>query len=306
MFSLSNRRFGVELEYNAFDGESRSKSVNGLPEGIYDIANYLAKGIGKTVEVNKWSYTNNNSKWVLKPDSSCGIEVCSPPLRSAGGCNQLREAIQQINTCEKVNADERCSMHVHIEIEDLNLSELAYLIEKWVNFEPFFFLLTNDLRWLNQYCVPLGFAHQFASNEPLSLQTIIDKLAEYKYYVINLYHYVKNRKKTIEFRCMGNEGCLNSDDAINWIKLLICFVDRCKNNKQLSPLNFEYKSVSEALNFLQLHKFFNDDEVIMWVISKLSLVLDQNFYDCFQWDSIIKVMKKDILATIENLEKNLL
>jgi hypothetical protein len=306
MFSLSNRRFGVELEYNAFDGESRSKSVNGLPEGIYDIANYLAKGIGKTVEVNKWSYTNNNTKWVLKPDSSCGIEVCSPPLRSAGGCNQLREAIQQINTCEKVNADERCSMHVHIEIEDLNLSELAYLIEKWVNFEPFFFLLTNDLRWLNQYCVPLGFAHQFASKEPLSLQTIIDKLSEYKYYVINLYHYVKNRKKTIEFRCMGNEGCLNSDDAINWIKLLICFVDRCKDNKQLNPLNFEYKSVSEALNFLQLHKFFNDDEVIMWVISKLSLVLDQNFYDCFQWDSIIKVMKEDILATIENLEKNLL
>ena len=118
MFSLSNRRFGVELEYNAFDGENRSKSTNDLPEGIYTIANYLSQGIGKNVEVNKWSYTNNNSKWVIKPDSSCGIEVCSPPVRGLDGCNHLRDAIQQINTCEKINADQRCSMHVHVEIED--------------------------------------------------------------------------------------------------------------------------------------------------------------------------------------------
>jgi hypothetical protein len=305
MFSISSRRFGGELEYNAFDGESRSKADNELPAGIYEIANILSKGINENVDVNKWGYTTNNYRWVLKPDSSCGIEVCSPPYRGELGCDKFQNGLQSILNCKSIASDHRCSMHVHIEIEDFNMSEIAHMIQKWVNFEPFFFFMTNPMRWINQYCMPIGFSHQFDFDEPIKLGTMLDKLSEYKYYVINFYHYQKNRRKTIEFRCMGSEACLNIDDAVNWIKILICFVDRCKGINILDPIQMEYKSCIECIKFLNVNEYFLDSSISMWIVSKLNHVLNCDLSAFFQWESLVKFSKEDILSTIEYLEKGL-
>jgi hypothetical protein len=306
MFAKNDRRFGVELEYNAFDRQSRSKSDNELPAGIYDLANSLLKSTNMSVEVNRWGYTNNNERWVLKPDSSCGIEICSPPMRGKKGCLDFYEILKIFVNNSNLESDERCSMHVHFEIEDFSTTEIANLIDKWINCEPLFFLLTASDRWLNQYCIPLGISHNFDNENPLSVFTALDKLSEYKYYAINLYHYVKNRKKTIEFRCMGGDACVIPEDAFNWIKILMCFVERCKGNKLLDPINPEYKSILETINFLNIQEFFDDnDEIILWIISKLSRVLHEDIKDVYYWKSFVNFSRFDILDTIEKLEADL-
>lgn len=306
MFAICERRFGVELEYNAFDNKSRSRTLNDLPDGIYDMALRLQKASNKTVEINKWSYTSNNKNWVLKPDSSCGIEICSPPFRGIYGFEEFYRVLNDFVLAKEIKSDDRCSMHVHIEIEDFKLNNLMFMIEKWINFELFFFMLTGSQRWLNQYCIPLGFNKNFDASKPMTLVELMDKLSDYKYYSINLFHYVKNRKKTIEFRCMGNEACVNPDDAANWCKLLLCFVDRCKEQSQFNPLQIKYVTISEAIKFLDLDNYFQDDSIKFWIISKLNSVInlpkDKSLYF---WNSILEITRKDISDTIENMEKTL-
>lgn len=311
MFAQCSRRFGVELEYNSFDKLSRSKSDNDLPAGIYYLAEKLRQCLNKNVEITKWQYTNNNKNWVLKPDSSCGIEVCSPPYRGQHGFEEFRQVLCNFLSDDKIYADSRCSMHVHVEIEDLTLDQLMNLLQKWINYELMFFLLTNTGRWLNQYCIPIGFCKDFSCDSDYDALTLVGKLSEYKYYSVNLYHYAKNRKKTIEFRCMGHEACMNPEDAANWCKLLLCFVDRCKNNKLLDRVKIEYKKLSDALDFLDLDNYFDDDEVKVWLLSKLNScteLLDntKTSESLYFWDSVLECLQDDIHVCVEKLESSLL
>jgi hypothetical protein len=112
-----SRRFGVELEYNAFDGVSRSRDENDLPLGIYEVGRKLQENLKKCVEITKWQYTNNNNKWHCKPDSSCGIEVCSPPVRGLGGLEKVGNVVDKIAAKGNILSDNRCSLHVHVEIQ---------------------------------------------------------------------------------------------------------------------------------------------------------------------------------------------
>jgi len=306
MFSKSERRFGIELEYNAFDGQSRSKAENELPSGIYELANALVKSTNLSVEINKWSYTNNNDRWVLKPDSSCGIEVCSPPMRGKNGCFNFYETLKSFVNHPDVEADGRCSMHVHIEIEDFAQTEIAYLISKWIQCEPLFFIITDKDRWINQYCIPLGLSHTFDDEEPIQIFSAIEKLSQYKYYAINFYHYIKNRKKTVEFRCMGNDACVIPEDAYNWLKLIICFVDRCKGTSLFDPIRPEYRKISEIVDLLDIVDYFDEDEIIIWLISKLSRVLHDNLQSQHYWQAYVNFSREDIIYTIEKLEAYLL
>lgn len=307
----SPRRFGVEIEYNSFDGQSRSRSDHDLPVGIYDIANCISNTVSDVVEVCKWHYTNNNKRWVIKPDSSCGIEVCSPPLRGLNGILEVVKVIENVSLCKNVFADDRCSFHVHVEIEDFSHDQIMFMFEKYVNCEIFLSMMTNPYRWLNQYCTPIGFCKDFSSDKSYTFDQCLQKLSAYKYYGINLYHYAKNKKKTIEFRSMGNECCMDSDDAKNWCKLLLCFVERCKSfvgNK--SWVNLRYLSVMDALNFLNIIEFFDDDEIIHWLIEKLHNCLDDSCFEIYPeskyyWKTILKLLKNDINTSIEYLEAKL-
>ena len=306
------RRFGVEIEYNSFDNQSRSRAENDLPLGIYDVAHEISLAIRDHVEVNKWHYSNNNSFWEVKPDSSCGMEVCSTPMRGYDGIKKIENVIKQLTSHKLVSADERCSFHVHVEIEDFQHEQILNMVEKWINFELFFLLMNNPTRWLNQYCVPLGFCKDFSSNYEYTFSEILNKLSGYKYYSINLYHYGKNKRKTIEFRCMGNDACFNPDDAVNWCKLLLCFVERCKELKnQNNHVNLQYKTITEAIDFLRLSDFFDEQEILVWIIEKLNFSIENDLLlgypdTKYYWKSILNCLKPNIAKSIEKLESLLL
>ena len=303
----SSRRFGVELEYNALDGESRSRGEGDLPVGIYYLADLVKNACGESVEVSKWQYTNNNDKWHCKPDSSCGIEVCSPPVRGLGGLEKIGNVVDKIAAKGNVFSDNRCSLHVHVEIQDFDSKQLVLLVQKWVACELFYFLLTDSDRWLNQYCVPLGFFCEFDSESRYFSNNLIYKLSESKYFSINLYHYAKNKKKTIEFRIMGGDACLSSTDAINWCQLLLAFVDRCSTFVGLTEASLEYESFIDAIMFLKLDQYFNSNEIILWIIEKLNTVIDKTKSGKYNanipfWGVILASQKTEIESCIFYLE----
>ena len=77
------KKFGIEIEFNSFDNRdflANPLPYGEMPAGINEIAS-LIRSAGMEAEVQNWQYNHNNSKWICKPDSSCGIEVCSPVIK---------------------------------------------------------------------------------------------------------------------------------------------------------------------------------------------------------------------------------
>ena len=183
-YNECSRRIGVEIEYNSTDNESRSRGENDLPVGIYEIAKEVQSQLNESVEVHKWHYTNNNNRWVLKPDSSCGLEICSPPMRGKYGVERVSGVIEHLHSNTDFNSDSRCSFHVHVEIEDFSDSEIMNLLNNWIACELFFFSLCNPSRRINQYCIPIGFCKNFDTEKSYDFETLLGKLSEYKYYIM--------------------------------------------------------------------------------------------------------------------------
>lgn len=304
MFSFCSRRMGVELEYNSFDRQSRSNSENNLPNGIYVFGDIIKNTLGKSVDINKWHQTNNNDNWIVKPDSSCGLEVCSPPEQPYHALMEIRKVIEGLLSNKSITADDRCSLHLHVEIEDFDENDLCFLVEKWIQYEHFFFFLTKKNRWLNRYCKPLGFYYEFDSASKITIKKCMEILSENKYFAINFFHYKKDKRKTVEFRIMGNDACMDVDDAINWCKLILCFVERVKKtNHNLNYLNeIEYKNIDNVNEFFELHNFFQDEEVIMWVISRLNESLNEQLQESSIWNQIMHYSKPSIRNLMENLQ----
>lgn len=304
-----DRRFGVEIEYNSFDKLDRSLGENDLPTGIYQFAKTIKENLKSNVDVAKWHYTNDNKNWVIKPDSSCGLEVCTPVLQGVNGLNSLGSAIEALAANKKITADERCSFHVHVEISDYSTQDIIGLFRTWICNEIFFYLLTTPKRWLNCYCQPLGFSFPIEVVENMNLQEIFDLLGNYKYYAINFFHYKKGKRKTVEYRVVGNHACLDPVDAQMWCKLFLIFTHQVKCDSygfQRKPL--KYFVATDTLRFLNLKYFSKDKELIYWLIERLNslcntkTLFDNNNNRRYIWEEIITSSRTNFLEAIEYLE----
>jgi len=223
------RRFGAEIEINAFDGRNRplNHGEGKYPEGTYYVANLIQKVLKKPVKIHKWAYDHNNDAWIIKPDSSCGIEICTPVQKGWFGVQEICKVIDELACNRKINADDRCSFHVHIDVSDLTEQQVATIITWWVKCEPVFMDSVPQSRKRNQYCQLLGQSEIFDRIEDdfYTSDNLIRKLGNCKYFTINTYHYYNNKRKTIEFRIMDSDACLDPFLAKNWIRLLIHFIE---------------------------------------------------------------------------------
>lgn len=222
-----DRRFGLEIEVNASDGRDFIKmplSEGELPKGIDYIADIIKENTKNRVSVEKWHYTHNNNSWVLKPDRSCGIEICTPVNKGWLGINDICRVLDVLNSDSTVVADSRCSLHVHVEVIDCTPRELSAILSWWIKCEPVFIDSVPYPRKISRFCEPIGVAMDSLDG----MEYVSEMLAFNKYFSINTFHLTKKKRYTIEFRIMGNEACKDSYITRNWIRLLIHFVEMVK------------------------------------------------------------------------------
>lgn len=226
------RRYGAELEVNAFDMRPRplgwEQDNRKLPEGIYYVANLVKKITDETVLVHKYGNDHYNDSWIVKPDGSCGMEVGTPVLKGWYGLKTACRVVQGFRNDPMINADQRCSCHVHVDVSDMSDTQLASVLSWWVKCEPVFLDAMPRSRKKSQYCQFLGESVIFDDIEDgfYTPEGLFRKLGAVKYYSVNTFHYVKGKRRTIEFRIMDNLCCVNPWTLKNWVRLVIHFVER--------------------------------------------------------------------------------
>jgi hypothetical protein len=234
----SVRRFGVEFEYNAFDKRSRPEQGKRVA-GIFVVAKEVEKHCEQGVEIRDYEHTSKNERWVVKPDSSCGMEVVTPPLKGWRGLLQTCRVVEGISQHPQIEADHRCSVHVHVEVADLSEEQLSSLICHWIKCEPIFLDMMPTERKRNRYCQHIGLSNRLTPGTRHSMKSWVEEIGDVKYYSMNTHQMRRSNyeRKTVEFRVCEAGGCKDPYLVKNWVRLLLHFVEMCK--KRPIPENYE-------------------------------------------------------------------
>lgn len=219
------RRIGVELELNTSSGEVVPLNGVEIPEGSSYIANLVTKITKKSTQVDGWHRTDNNNVWIVKPDRSCGIEVCTPVLKGWYGLKHLLHVIKAFGQDPIVSSDHRCSFHVHVNTADLNEDQIGSVLAYWIKCEHLVYDAFPTRRKISRWCQFLGMTDMFDSSESYSADDLIDAVSRAKYYSVNVYHYARNRRDTIEYRIAENDFCLDPFEAKQYIRFLLHFTE---------------------------------------------------------------------------------
>ena len=225
-----SRRFGVEIEVNAFDGRNRpiNHEYGALPEGIGAIAEVVQRACRESVRVQKWGNNHNSECWVLKPDSSCGIEICTPVLKGMRGARSLCQVVKALGSDPRISSDARCSFHVHVDVHDMTPRMVANILTWWIKCEYTIMRMVPLPRNRNRYCQMMSLSDVFRNmSDPMyEPSEIISLSGQHKYLSANTYHMHNSKRQTVEFRIMDSSACLNWRDAKNYVAFLLHFVER--------------------------------------------------------------------------------
>ncbi len=219
----SSRRFGIELELNSFDGLSRPPK-NRKPEGIDYVANLVGNIVSDGCEIRGYEHSDS-PKWIIKPDSSCGLEIVSPPSKGWLGLKKVVQIVEALGKDPKISADKRCSVHVHVDVGDLNEEQMASVVAWYIKSESLFMDAMPNDRKRNRYCQFIGMNSMFEHNRLYSDRDIINKCGDVKYYSMNTINVVNQTRKTFEFRPIEGNGVKDPYLVKNWVRLLLHFVE---------------------------------------------------------------------------------
>ena len=244
---LSYRRFGAEIEVNTLDGStSRPRTdIGEIPMGSDLLAQSIYDATKDNVAICHWDYYHNIDKWIIKHDTSCGMEINSPILKGWRGLKNLMRVSECVSRAG-LTADKRCSLHIHINMSDLTREELTSVIAYYIKCEHVIFDSFPGHRKNSRYCQLLGmtdlFSHDYSLRDP---EELLMAISGTKYYSMNAYHFMKgggftdvnSRRKSIEFRIAENRGCVDPYFVKNWVRFLIHFFDITRD----LPIPSEYR-----------------------------------------------------------------
>lgn len=228
-----DRFFGVEIEINSYDNRDfrlfpLDRVAKELPEGIAEASMMVQHITGESVIIKGWHLTHNNAKWVIKPDRSCGMEICSPVSKGWPGLKKIVEVVDGIQKDRRIPVDDRCSLHVHVGVGDCGRVDIGKILTYWIKSEGVFLDSFPGNRKRNSYCQCIGMSDLFEHNTPWDEGDIIRKLGKKKYYTANCLHYANGDRKSLEFRLAENAACVNPYFVKNWIRLVVHFVESAK------------------------------------------------------------------------------
>ncbi|MFW5794336.1 MAG: amidoligase family protein [Bacillota bacterium] len=240
------RMFGIEFEFSS-TGDSAKNSIKSI---IMDVLN--KEKSSHSVEIRGWEHTvNNHNIWVCKPDSSCGLEVCTPPLKGPNDLKLVGKVVDALKA-NNIPFNNNCGLHVHLDLSDFSEDQMYNLLMYWVKIEHnILYAHPEHRRNNNRYC-------------EAAINKVKNWVANKKYTGKDLYQYLRrhrgainpcywDRRSTMEFR-MG-EMTLDSESVKNRVRFFILFADTCK--LLVAPDNLNLFS---PLQMYQMLGLYNDPE----------------------------------------------
>lgn len=259
-------RFGIEIELDATDGRDfavRPLSYGEMPAG-YDKVMRIVSDLGLDIQCHGWKHNHNNSVWICKPDSSCGMELCSPVIDESR-MGEVSRVMDALAADPGLTAGPRCSLHVHVDVSDLiegtpeSSSPLCSVLAWWVKCEPFFMESVPRPRRNSRFCRCIGMTDIFNHEERVVPCLAVSKLRD-KYLSLNTYHLVARKRNSIEFRLL--EGTKDSSLAFSWVSFLLNFVRR----SAAEDIPKDYRWVSSD----RFSSLVGSEEHMSWINSRIS------------------------------------
>ena len=234
--------------------------------------------------------------WHIKADGSlrdCGKEFVSVPLE-VGAIPYALQHLNHVFTAYEVepNFTNRCSIHIHVNVLDMTITELLVFILLYFIYEKHFFTVAGTKRESNIFCVPLnesdsinyilGNLKYISKNDYASyLETLCSNWR--KYNALNLAciygNSVVHGYGTVEFRHLYDT--LDNKILSNWIKS-ICYLKQFSKQYSLKHLLEFLKSSCTTSEYVELYrKIFKDTALpinlkeVEKSITTLKLVLEQ-------------------------------
>jgi hypothetical protein len=240
-------RFGVEIELDATDGRdfaAKPLIYGEMPAG-YDRVVRIVSGLDMEIQHHGWKHNHNNSVWICKPDSSCGMELCSPVMDESEMSDLVR-VMDALAADASLTSGPNCSLHVHVDVSDLvdgipeSSASLCSVLAWWVKCEPFILESVPEARRNSRFCRCIGMTDLFDHEERVVPCLAVSKLRD-KYLSLNTHHLVARKRNSIEFRVL--EGTKDSSLVSSWVDFVLNFVRRASSVGP--PDNYRWASVEE-------------------------------------------------------------
>jgi hypothetical protein len=239
--STEGRRWGLEVETHS-----------SLP--IQDIVAKMRKR-GLEVNVDTGRYFKSSGRiWDCKRDGSCGYEFASPILSGEAGLFDAKLAVDKIREVCPTAVNEKCGIHVTIDVSDHSPDQVRNLIIAYLYFQEGFYEKCASWRQNNRYCqrnpgMDLGHAIDYIKAQPSPLtakyldNVILWAGGNSRYHGLNLTRY--KEKKIIEFRML--ESSVNVRKVGDWIQTCVGFVDKIFSLKNINWNEIKRLSLNDLL-----------------------------------------------------------
>ena len=297
-------------------------------EGMHEASGFARNGIPRRFAdegIEDFSYDSDNNGvqfgtgyWNVKSDGSLregGVEFVTKKLFGKDLSMALDELDEYLtaNTVPNSTPSDRCSIHIHLDVTDLNKNEYARLLIDYAVFENVLFNYCGVHRKENLYCLPFAKSDDF--KRTLShILTSVSKDMDFRKYVNGFPKYsALNLKATstygsLEFRLHG--GTYDMMRVKEWINIIMCLKKNCRGNTAHNL----HREISRygVPNYLEkvfghYHRILDYDDCESDIIEGLRLAQDIILYnsmressvDYFQGNSILLPKDEDIAVQLD-------
>lgn len=221
------KTIGVEIEFFNVD---KLVVIEELRNAGLSVANFAGYTHNVTAQ---WKVTTDVSVTNTNTGTHAGLELVSPPLAIEEMDRQLKIACEVLNRLG-AKVDKTCGVHVHHDIEDLNIQAIKNIYAIYNKHNGHIDeLFPASRRAVNQprYCKGLS-TYLMEQVEACESIQQLRSVASDRYYTLNFTAYVKYG--TMEFR--QHAGSTDFDKIINWVRITQALISSAKKKAEIKPM----------------------------------------------------------------------
>lgn len=250
----TKRKFGVEVEFLS-EYQSQRQVVN--------LVNSYLTNHDADFRMEYAYYSDTSNAWRIKSDSSVsgnyshGLELVTPVLHGTRDYERLMLVLDAINNIDGITVNRTCGLHVHVGVENWEVSNFKNLVKRYAKFEKALdSVMPNSRRRSNGSYCESNFSHSYTLkniykeiDKQKTIRQLTDECAHSRYTKLNLQSFWKHG--TVEFR--HHSGTTNPDKISNWLKVCLAM---CEAGDTKRVVKVDQDSNLQVNNYT-LQVFFN-------------------------------------------------